>query len=446
MLYESLRPFALYGLRQFYRDITLKGALPASRGPVLVIANHPNVVLDGLIVLNTYSFPLWFVAKGSLFRNRVVARFFHSLRLVPIFGKEFSGEARARDNEIAFGQVFSLFDRGESVLIFPEGVNTDPRRIEQFKTGTARIALQYQQRNDFRSPLVIQPIGLTYLDRKRFRDAVTVNVGEPIDLRSYERDFQADAMSTVQRLTDELHDTLSGLVGELHTDQHRALVDKIVKLYRSAGRGGDDLSRIRNTATAVERFVPEIPEKAREIEKRLDYYLALCSSLMLDGSASLDTPKNQLFSIVLVPVVIFGLLVNYPPFRVIMYLTEKFSEQFSGRRASWAFSLGFFIFPLWYLTLSLSAYLVSQSILTSLLVLVLLLVSSALLNSHFQSVALFFFKNVWPARRSPLDVLRTMRGELLDELEAIRHEESAGQKMGESGLSDKPQNQVESLE
>ena len=154
----------------------------------------------------------------------------------------------------------------------------------------------------------------------------------------------------------------------------------------------------------------------------MNYYLELSSALMLDGSGEIDTKERWVFSMVLVPIVMFGLIVNYPPYRLVTELASSFSEKFPGQRGSWGFGLGVVIFPLWFIFLSVLTAYFGGHVGYGFGMFVFLFVAGYLLNTQFQTVALFFFKNIWPARRSPLEVLRKMRAELLEELEAIREE------------------------
>ena len=111
----------------------------AADGPVLVVANH-NSHLDTLVLMSL--FPLRRlprihpVAAAEYFlRNRLLAWFARDLiGIIPI-----DRRARLRAGDLFAGVTDSL-DRGEVVILFPEGSRGDPERLGEFKTGIAHIA------------------------------------------------------------------------------------------------------------------------------------------------------------------------------------------------------------------------------------------------------------------------------------------------------------------
>jgi glycerol-3-phosphate O-acyltransferase/dihydroxyacetone phosphate acyltransferase len=68
-----------------------------------------------------------------------------------------------------FTNVFEKFAVGECVTIFPEGTTVFEPHLLPLKTGAARIALGYSAAYSESPELSIVPVGLTYLDRNRFR-------------------------------------------------------------------------------------------------------------------------------------------------------------------------------------------------------------------------------------------------------------------------------------
>src|ERR671923_1679444 len=81
-------------------------------GAVILAANHRSF-LDPFVIGACLRRPLYFVAKQELFRNRLQAWFLNSLGAFPVR----RGESDEESTKTALG----LLERGEAVVIFPEG-------------------------------------------------------------------------------------------------------------------------------------------------------------------------------------------------------------------------------------------------------------------------------------------------------------------------------------
>lgn len=61
--------------------------------PTILACNHPNSVIDALIITTSYRQKIWMLVRGDVFRKRWVARILSSLNMIPIYrlseGKEY---------------------------------------------------------------------------------------------------------------------------------------------------------------------------------------------------------------------------------------------------------------------------------------------------------------------------------------------------------------------
>src|ERR687884_556773 len=85
MVYAALRWVARIALSWFYRDVELLGAerLPRA-GPTILAVNHPNQLVDVLLVGTATGRRLTFTAKAVLFDNPLLARFLGAMGVVPL--------------------------------------------------------------------------------------------------------------------------------------------------------------------------------------------------------------------------------------------------------------------------------------------------------------------------------------------------------------------------
>src|SRR4051812_48163914 len=106
--------------------------VPAA-GPVIFAANHRSF-LDPFVIATMSRRPLYYVAKKELFASRLTAWFLNSLGAFPI--------DRGHADEDAMGTAREILERGDAVLIFPEGTRIRPGALAAPKRGVGRLALE----------------------------------------------------------------------------------------------------------------------------------------------------------------------------------------------------------------------------------------------------------------------------------------------------------------
>ena len=215
------------GARVFFRQIEVVGQenIP-SKGGVIFAGNHPNSLLDPVLVLALAGPVVRFAAKDVLFRSRILRFFLDGLGAVPIARRSDHPDG-ALDNAATFDRLVDVLVAGGAIGIFPEGLSHDAAHLATLKTGAARIALRAAERHPG-APLSIVPVGLTYVRRRRFRSRVLMQLGPPIPVTP-ERLGQPEA---ARALTTEIDRGLRALtVNAADWDTVRVL-DGVRRLYQ----------------------------------------------------------------------------------------------------------------------------------------------------------------------------------------------------------------------
>jgi glycerol-3-phosphate dehydrogenase (NAD(P)+) len=106
--------------------------VPAA-GPVIFAANHRSF-LDPFVIATMSRRPIYYVAKKELFRKPLTAWFLNCLGAFPI--------DRGAADEGAMGTAREILERGDCVLIFPEGTRIRPGTLGAPKRGVGRLALE----------------------------------------------------------------------------------------------------------------------------------------------------------------------------------------------------------------------------------------------------------------------------------------------------------------
>ncbi|MFW5966781.1 MAG: 1-acyl-sn-glycerol-3-phosphate acyltransferase [Persicimonas sp.] len=229
ILYTSLRYILRLAADLYFTDIEVAGrANVPEKGPVLFAANHPNSLMDAIILGAKVDRQIHYMAKSELFDNPLVALLFDRCGVIPVYK---STRTKGGGNEEAFRSAFQVLAEGNCLGIFPEGQNSPERKVLRVKTGAARIALGAERANDYELGVQIVPVGLNFENRDRFISRVLVRFGEPIEARDFSETHREDEQRAVRELTDELSSRLRDQVVHIEGDRVRTLVEQIYEVY-----------------------------------------------------------------------------------------------------------------------------------------------------------------------------------------------------------------------
>ncbi|NDY95007.1 1-acyl-sn-glycerol-3-phosphate acyltransferase [Wenzhouxiangella limi] len=273
-LYALLIGFLRLINRLYFVDIrsVRMERMPAT-GPVIVAANHPSSILDGVILSTQIRRPIHYLARSGLFRFAAVAALFRTLGAIPIYRRGEVGDHADR-NQAVFGQVFDLLDRGGCVGVFPEGRNSPRLQVGQLRKGIARIALGAEARNDYALGLVIVPAGVNLEHREFLGSAALLRIGRPIRVAEYAELHRCDPEQAVARLTDDVQQALRRQTLHLEDDRLAELVDQLVDAL--AGSLGE----------VADLPPPAPPQRKRFVKRWLGRLTGLYSRSSADTAAA----------------------------------------------------------------------------------------------------------------------------------------------------------------
>jgi 1-acyl-sn-glycerol-3-phosphate acyltransferase len=227
---NALRVLARAGIRLFFDHVEIDGLENVPReGPLLVVSNHTNGLVDGLMLLNVLPRHASLTAKSTLKKNPLLALLMRIGGVVPFYRRQDSADVSK--NFDSFAAIKARLARGEAICIFPEGVSHSDASLRELKSGAARIAIEF---SSGAKPLRILPIGLHYDAKQRFRSSVLVRIGTPIDV---------DPSMDAQALTHEIEQRIRALTTNFHRVREALWLRWTAELLETRGDDPKPLDR-----------------------------------------------------------------------------------------------------------------------------------------------------------------------------------------------------------
>jgi glycerol-3-phosphate O-acyltransferase/dihydroxyacetone phosphate acyltransferase len=196
-------------IRIFFRDVHVENGERLESGrPTVLVANHRNGLVDGLLLMAALGRYPRFLGKATLFRIPALWPFLKLGGVVPIHRAQ-DGVSTARNTD-AFAVSNRLLARGGMVAVFPEGISHDEPGLQPLRTGAARIALGGSAAG--LDDVETVAVGLIYDAKQRFRSRALVRVGVPEPVSRWMDEYRVDDHGAVRSLTDDLAARLRCLV------------------------------------------------------------------------------------------------------------------------------------------------------------------------------------------------------------------------------------------
>jgi 1-acyl-sn-glycerol-3-phosphate acyltransferase len=238
--------------RAYYR-YTVGGARVPAEGPVLLVANHNNSLMDPAFVTVAAGREVSFLAKSTLFTHSQIGWLIKAVGSIPVYRAQDDPKLLGQNRDI-FVAVHAALADGAAVGIFPEGTSHSGSRLSPLKTGAARIALGAAKRIGGAFPII--PVGLVFRDRNSFRSEVRVVVGDAFEWGDLAD--RADEKFAVRELTARIDGAMRRVTLNLDSWEDAALVHVAEQIWAAEHGSPRDseatVSRLAMTANVLQRF------------------------------------------------------------------------------------------------------------------------------------------------------------------------------------------------
>jgi hypothetical protein len=244
--------------------------------------------------------------------------------------------------------------------------STPERIIHKIKTGAARIGLGAEEKNDFLLNVQIVPAGINYSASTKFRSDVHCRFGRPIKLMDFKEKYQKDNWLAVEDVTNQIRKALEKLTITVSDKADEDIVKSLESIYKkelTVNLGmdkkskSDDFNISKGIIKALEWFSKNKPKWTLDMKQSIRNYISMLDRLNIrDEFLSTGQSKitffrriqSWLFLIIGFPVFVYGVIINYLPYKIsghlAVWVVKGNIADISSKKM--LIGLGFFVF--WY--------------------------------------------------------------------------------------------------
>jgi 1-acyl-sn-glycerol-3-phosphate acyltransferase len=327
----------------FYKKIVVEGKdnIPKD-GPLIFAPNHQNALMDPLAVLFTCFRQIVFLARADVFKNKILAKLFYFLKILPIFRIR-DGKDNLQNNDETFNVAIRVLESKQNIGIFPEAQHNNKRSLLPSKKGIPRLAFMAEEKNNFDLDIKIIPVGIYYSRYNKMMSTLHVRYGEPIAVKNYQAEYIENPQKAMNSLRDKIEESLRPLMIDIRNMELYDTYESIRTLYTKNLIRKFQLGKLsqRNkfkadkiTIKALETYEKDNPDKMIEIKAKVEEYEKLKKEYNLSNQ-SIEKPRISIFRAIFnsflilltLPVFLYGFLSNIITYFVPQFIVSKIKDK-----------------------------------------------------------------------------------------------------------------------
>lgn len=328
MVYAFLKVWANWVLRLFFKKIYVSGLehLPKDKA-ILIASNHPNGFLEPITMACIFPRALHFLVRGDVFANPIARFWLEQTNQIPIFRFK-DGFSDLRKNNKSIAEAQKKLKQKEAILIFVEGSTESDKQLRPLQKGLSRIAFQVLAQDES-LPLDIVPVGINYLDSKRFRSESILTLGPAISANEYYAQHE-DHNKGIRKLTADISDAMQPYVVHLDDLKDTQLLNEVLVLSNvlKPNASAPIVTRDSEPLALDNKLVEHINHwdeaQKNDAKSKLKSFFQKHDREALANMYQKPWPTilNLLLLILAAPFAIVGLLINAVPF----FAARKFAS------------------------------------------------------------------------------------------------------------------------
>lgn len=221
--YQLIKNWIKIGLFFYFAKIKIKGRenIP-KEGPLLLLGNHQNALLDALLIAVTCGIKPYFLTRGDVFKNPIAKMLLEYLHMIPVYRIR-NGKKAVGLNHAIFDQCAGLLLEENSILLFPEGNHSLVRRVRPLSKGFTRMLFKALAENP-KLNIKILPVGVNYVKAENFPDSAAIYFGDSFNVQEYYD--EENLPKTIIRLKAKVFGMLSKLTTHIESETDYENIEK----------------------------------------------------------------------------------------------------------------------------------------------------------------------------------------------------------------------------
>jgi 1-acyl-sn-glycerol-3-phosphate acyltransferase len=403
--------------------------------PVIFAVNHQNALMDALAVLYAVHGQKVFMARADIFRKKWTARLLYFLKILPAYRIR-DGFHSVDQNKETFKEVIKVLEHNTPFCILPEGNHYGEKRLRPLQKGAARLAFLAEEANDFKLGLYIVPVGLDYSNYYNAGSDLLVTFGDPITVAGYQEQYIQNPLLAIGQLRDDLAGAMRKLMIDINPCEHYKTIYSAIEMYGPVELKKQQLrntlvnsfrvkkqlstaliTSLRKNETASNTLQPEMDAYQKKItENDLKDWLVARQSI---NPASFII--ESFITLLLMPVHLYGMILNYLPYRLPVYMTRKIKDRHFI--SSIRFVLGMLFFFAWYLIIPIASFFIFDNLFLNLAFILSLPVTGIFSFYYYRHLLKLRGKLRWIRlkikNRKAYDELLRLRKDIITQIEKI---------------------------
>jgi 1-acyl-sn-glycerol-3-phosphate acyltransferase len=326
-----------------YRRIVFHGKekLPQD-GAIIYAPNHTNTLMDALAVLAMDKTHKVFATRADIFKHPTVLKALTFLKMLPINRKRDGMSNLAKNEEINNIAVDVLHDK-VPFCILPEGMHRAKHSLMILQKGIFRIALQANDTFGNEMPVYIVPVGIEFGHFFRYRSALLLQIGEPINVTQFVKDHPELALpqQQIKVLREELSDRIKKIILHTPDDANYNATFELAQIYgneqqqRLKLKGNSLINRFTAAKETIENIGELLNSNPQETQELLDMADAFSKQRQVSGISMKSVLKShillssigeKMLLLLGLPYFIFSAVVTSPVTILFKWISSKFED------------------------------------------------------------------------------------------------------------------------
>lgn len=238
--YNFFKLYIKTGLFFYTKKIKVVGKenIP-KKGAVLFVVNHPNGLLDPLLVTTNTPRITYYLVRAAVFKKPIVKKFLATLNLMPIYRIR-DGVKELSKNTKVFNDCYKILHHKRALMIFAEGSHDKRRTVRPLSKGFTRILFGTLEKYP-NTKIHVIPVGITYQKVGQYPCKVAIHYGKSIIANEYYS--IEDPNKAVTSIKDAVSNQLKELSVHIPADEN---YESIIQKLNSTNVDFTEIATIQN--------------------------------------------------------------------------------------------------------------------------------------------------------------------------------------------------------